>query len=148
MKLGYYGGTWDVLHVGHINALTAARSLCDSLVVGVATDEAYRAIRGREPARAWEDRMAVVRALRFVDAVMAYSTEEPLEIYLKYKYDVLFISDEYCVQQKKDTVLKGIIETGVDIIYLPRTPEISSSQIKANIQRKSVPSYGFIPEYA
>lgn len=134
MKIGYYQGTWDVLHVGHINALEVARSLCDYLLVGVATNEFYFELKHRQPARDWSDRMAVVRAIKYVSAVIPYSTLDPYDIWIRMKYDVFFVSDEYCTDYHKTHTLKNLYASGVTIFFLPRTPAISSSEIKQVIK--------------
>ena len=65
--VGYVPGGFDMLHVGHINILTAARERCSHLVVGVATDESLERMKGRLPVVPHAERMKLVEALRFVD---------------------------------------------------------------------------------
>ena len=62
MIVGYTAGAFDLFHIGHLNILRNARSMCDRLVVGVSTDELIVACKGRRPVVPFEERMASWRA--------------------------------------------------------------------------------------
>ena len=68
MLTGYVPGGFDMLHIGHLNILTSAAARCDRLVVGVATDDSLERMKGRRPIVPHAERMALVGALRMVDA--------------------------------------------------------------------------------
>ena len=70
MLTGYVPGGFDMLHIGHLNILTSAAARCDRLIVGVATDESLERMKGRPPIVPHTERMALVSALRMVDAVV------------------------------------------------------------------------------
>ena len=67
MIIGYTSGVFDILHVGHINILRNARSMCDRLIVGVTTDELLRSYKNREAVIPFEERIELVRSIRYVD---------------------------------------------------------------------------------
>ena len=71
-------GTWDPLHVGHLNVLEFAAQLGDRLIVGVATDEYIRTRKGSEPLMPYHDRARIIGALRMVDAVIPYNGPEDI----------------------------------------------------------------------
>jgi glycerol-3-phosphate cytidylyltransferase len=116
-------GTFDLFHFGHVNVLRRARALGDWLVVGVSSDELNAHKKGRRPYFSLEERLAIVGDHRFVNEVFV---EESLELKADYirqhRANVLVMGDDW----------KGRFDhygSLCDVIYLPRTPEISSTQI-------------------
>ena len=117
-------GTFDLLHYGHINLLRRAKALGDFLVVGLSTDE-FNALKGKKAFFSYEHRRALLEAIRYVDLVIPEKTwEQKSEDVKKYNIDVFVIGDDWV---GKFDFLK---EQGVEVIYLPRTPEISSTEIR------------------
>jgi glycerol-3-phosphate cytidylyltransferase len=123
-------GTFDVFHVGHLRILERAREFGDYLLVGVSTDKLTFAKKGRYPVYNEDERMAIVRALRYVDEVFL---EEALELkrhYLQtHEADVLVMGDDW----------RGRFDEFRDICrveYLPRTPSISTTAIIEKIRTK------------
>jgi glycerol-3-phosphate cytidylyltransferase len=116
-------GTFDLFHVGHVNVLRRARALGDWLIVGVSSDELNASKKGRRPFFSIDERLAIVGNSRVVDEVFV---EESLELkadYLReHRADVLVMGDDW---QGRFDHYGSICE----VIYLPRTPEISSTQI-------------------
>jgi choline-phosphate cytidylyltransferase len=121
-------GTFDVFHVGHLRILERARSYGDRLVVGISTDQLNIDKKGRPPIYRQEERREIVRALRFVDDVFY---EESLELkgeYIKqYRADVLVMGDDW---QGKFDEFSSLCE----VIYLPRTPAISTTEVIEKIR--------------
>jgi glycerol-3-phosphate cytidylyltransferase len=122
-------GTFDVLHVGHVSILERARSLGDHLVVGVSSDELNFSKKGRRPVYAEADRIKLISALRCVDEVFV---EESLALkgqYLRdHRADVLVMGDDWAGRFDE---FKSICE----VVYLPRTPSISTTEIIEVIRR-------------
>jgi choline-phosphate cytidylyltransferase/glycerol-3-phosphate cytidylyltransferase len=116
-------GTYDVFHVGHVNILERAKLHGSHLIVGVSSDDLNMSKKDRFPIYSEEDRMRIVRSLACSDEVFL---EESLELkaeYIKfYNADILIMGDDW---QGKFDHLKDICK----IIYLPRTPSISSTEI-------------------
>ena len=121
-------GTFDVFHVGHLAILERAAALGDRLVVGVSSDELNVAKKGRPCVYDLASRTAILRALRCVDEVF---TEESLELkrdYIqKYSADVLVMGHDWAGRFDE---LADICE----VVYLPRTPSISTTETIERIQ--------------
>ena len=116
-------GTFDVLHIGHINILERAANLGSKLVVGVSSDNLNLQKKGRAPIYSEQDRVKIVSSLKFVDEVFI---EESLELkgqYIKDFYaDILVMGDDW---KGKFDNYKNICE----VAYLVRTPSISTTEI-------------------
>jgi rfaE bifunctional protein nucleotidyltransferase chain/domain len=92
----FTNGVFDLLHTGHIDLLTAARALGDSLIVGINTDESVRRLKGSSrPVRTEAERAYVLAALECVDAVTAFDEDTPLELVLAIRPDVLVKGGDY-----------------------------------------------------
>lgn len=121
-------GTFDLFHVGHVNVLRRARALGDWLVVGVSSDELNARKKGRRPYFSIDERLAIVADSRFVDEVFV---EESLELkadYLReHRAHVLVMGDDW---QGRFDHYGSICE----VVYLPRTPEISSTGIITSVR--------------
>ena len=122
-------GTFDVLHVGHVSLLERARALGDRLIVGVSSDALNQAKKGRKPVYPEGDRLKLIGALRCVDEVFV---EESLELkgeYLRrHRADVLVMGDDWAGRFDEFRAL-------CEVVYLPRTPSISTTEIIEVIRR-------------
>ena len=129
--IGYTTGVFDMFHIGHLNILRNAKELCDYLIVGVSTDELVQQYKGKTPIIGFEERMAIVEAIRYVDLVIPEENWEQKRTDVKeYHVDTFVMGDDW---KGKFDFLK---EEGCEVIYLPRTPEISSTQIKNDLNMK------------
>lgn len=122
-------GTFDVFHVGHVNILERAKALGDYLIVGISSDELNFSKKGRNPIYSITDRLKIISSLRFVDEVFV---EESLELkaqYIKdFDADVLVMGDDW---KDKFDIYKDIC----DVVYLERTPSISTTEIIEVVRR-------------
>lgn len=92
----FTNGVFDLLHTGHIDLLSAARALGDSLIVGINTDESARRLKGpTRPVRSEAERAYVLAALECVDAVTAFDEDTPLELILAIRPDLLVKGGDY-----------------------------------------------------
>lgn len=116
-------GTFDVFHVGHINILERAKEAGDYLIVGVSSDQLNFEKKGRYPVYSEKQRVKILSALRFVDEVFI---EESLALKPDYiqqhNAHVLVMGDDW--KGKFDEM-----EQYCEVIYLPRTPSISTTEI-------------------
>lgn len=130
MKTGITFGTFDIFHYGHLRILERSRELCDRLVVGISSDELNFSKKGRMPYYSFDERSRIVGALKCVDEVFK---EESLELkaeYIKrFTADVLVMGDDW--KGKFDWVIPL---TGCEVLYLPRTPVISTTAIVERIR--------------
>ncbi len=133
MRVGITFGTFDLLHVGHISILERAKGVCDYLVVGVSTDELSMAKKSVAPVYSLEERLKIVGSLRVVDFVFP---EESLELkaeYIReYHASVLIMGNDWA---GKFDDLRELCE----VLYLPRTPHISTTSVRAEIFSRSAP---------
>lgn len=119
-------GTFDILHVGHINLLRRARELGDRLIVGLSTDE-FNAGKHKTSLLDFDNRRATLEAIRYVDLVIPESSwEQKIEDVTKYEVDVFVIGDDWT---GKFDFLRDIC----DVKYLSRTADISSTLVKQTL---------------
>lgn len=120
-------GTFDLLHYGHINLLRRAKALGDYLVVGLSTDEFNLNEKNKRSFFAYEERKLLLEAIRYVDLVIPECSwdQKALDVE-KYHIDTFVIGDDWA---GKFDFLKSQCE----VVYLPRTPEISSTRIKQEL---------------
>ncbi len=120
-------GTFDLLHVGHVNLLRRARSLGDRLIVGLSSDR-FNAIKNKTSTQCYADREAVLRAIRYVDGVFPEDTwEQKAEDIHRHGADILVMGSDWAGQFDS-------LGAHCEVRYLPRTEDISSSSIKARIR--------------
>ena len=121
-------GTFDVFHIGHLRILERARMLGDYLLVGVSTDKMNFDKKGRYPVYSEQERLEIIRALRYVDDVFLEESLALKRHYLQiYQADVLIMGDDWA----------GKFDEFSDICqveYLPRTPSISTTAIIEKIR--------------
>ena len=122
-------GTFDLLHYGHINLLKRAKAHGDYLVVVLSTDEFNWVEKQKKCYFNYEKRKQLLEAIRYVDLVIPENTwEQKVTDINQYHIDVFVMGDDW--SGKFDFIEK---ETNVEIVYLSRTPEISTSQIKDDL---------------
>jgi glycerol-3-phosphate cytidylyltransferase len=124
-------GTYDLLHYGHINLLERAKKLGDYLIVGLSTDEFNWNEKNKKCYFSYDERKRMLEALRAVDLVIPEENWEQkrTDVHL-YQADVFVMGDDW---KGKFDFLE---EEGVEVVYLPRTPEISTTQIKSDLHNK------------
>ena len=121
-------GNFDLLHYGHINLLERAKALGDYLVVALSTDEFSLYEKHKKCYFSYEERKKMLEALRAVDLVIPEENwEQKVEDMRLYKIDTFVMGDDWV---GKFDFLK---EEGVEVVYLPRTKEISTTQIKEDL---------------
>lgn len=122
-------GTFDLLHYGHINILQRAKALGDYLVVAISTDEFNWDKKNKKCYFSYEERKRLVEAVRYVDLVIPEeSWEQKIKDMHDYHIDTFVMGDDWT---GKFDYLK---DEGVEVVYLPRTPEISTTQIKEDLK--------------
>ncbi len=124
-------GTFDLLHYGHINLLRRAKNLGDYLIVALSTDEFNWNEKRKKCYFNYEHRKILLEAIRYVDFVIPETNweQKKRDVY-EYHIDVFTIGDDW---KGKFDFLR---DEGVEVVYLSRTPEISSTQIKKELKGK------------
>ena len=119
-------GTYDLLHVGHINLLRRAKELGDYLIVGLSTDE-FNAEKHKEAYHSYEDRKVILESIKYVDEVIPENCwEQKIDDVVRNGADVFVMGDDW---KGKFDFLKDYCE----VIYLPRTVGISTTKIKNDL---------------
>ena len=124
-------GTFDLLHYGHINLLRRAKEYGDYLIVGLSTDDFNRE-KGKESYFNYDERRQLLESCRYVDLVIPeYSWDQKREDCHKYWVDTLVMGDDW---KGKFDFLE---QEDVKVVYLPRTPEISTTKIKEDLANEN-----------
>lgn len=133
MKIGYTTGVFDMFHIGHLNILRRAKEKCDYLIVGVSTDEVVLSYKHKLPIIPYEQRIAIVEAIKYVDEVVPQTTMDKT-IFLKQRHvDVMFHGEEWKGTELFNKYEKEFALLGVRIEYLPHTEGISSSALREKV---------------
>ena len=123
-------GTFDLLHYGHINLLRRARELGDYLVVALSTDEFNWNQKQKKCYFPYEERKRMLEAIRYVDLVIPEeSWEQKTSDVDKYQIDIFVMGNDW--KGKFD-----FLQEQCQVVYLPRTPEISTTRIKQDLKSK------------
>ncbi len=121
-------GTFDLLHYGHINLLRRAKALGDYLIVALSTDEFNHVEKHKACYFSYEERKLLLESIRYVDLVI------PEESWDQKRTDVrLYHVDTFVMGDDWTGKFDFLREEGCEVVYLPRTPEISSTQIKEDL---------------
>jgi len=131
MKTVYTSGSWDLLHLGHVNMIRRSRELGDRLIVGVSTDELIEDYKGMKPIIPFAERLELVRALRWTDEIVVQHELVPIPILQEYHVSIVTIGDDW-VGKHLDGI-EWIQANGGQVVYLPYTPGISTTGIKKKI---------------
>jgi len=129
MIIGYTTGVFDLFHVGHVRILKNARALCDRLIVGVSTDELVKEYKDKLPVIPFNERLEVVASNRYVDVAVAQVNRDKLEAWNRYKFQRMFVGDDWFKSDKWKGLDKEFEERGVEIVYFPYTQSTSSTMI-------------------
>ncbi len=128
MIIGYTAGVFDLFHIGHLNLLKNAKGMCDKLVVGVTTDDLVT-YKGKKAMIPFEDRLEIIRSIKYVDAVVPQSNMDKVAMCKKLDASVLFVGDDWYDTDKWKDYEKECAESGIQVVYFPYTKGISSTLI-------------------
>lgn len=122
-------GTFDLLHYGHIELLRRARAMGDYLVVALSTDEFNWNCKQKKCYFTYEERKRMLEAIRYVDLVIPEENwaQKSTDVE-KYHIDTFVIGDDW-------TGKFDFLKEKCEVVYLSRTPEISTTRIKQDLQK-------------
>ena len=126
-KIGYTTGVFDLFHIGHLNILKKSKELCEFLIVGVSTDELVKSYKKKPPIVPYNERIEIVEAIRYVDKVVPQETRDKIAAYDMYKFDVMFVGDDWKGSEIFMKVEKELNSRGVEVVYFPYTQDTSST---------------------
>lgn len=133
-KIGYTTGVFDMFHVGHLNIIKKAKEQCDFLIVGVSTDEVVEDYKHKTPVICFEDRLKIVEAIRYVDKAVPQTTMDKTVAWRELKFDAIFHGDDWKGTGYYNECEEQLKKLGVDVVFLPHTPGISSTEIVKKIK--------------
>lgn len=134
MVIGYTAGVYDLFHIGHLNLLKNAKGMCDKLVVGVTTDDLVT-YKGKKAMIPFEDRIEIVRSIKYVDAVVPQSDMDKVVMCKKIGASVLFVGDDWYETEKWKEYERMLEEIGVRVVYFPYTKGISSTLVAKTLEQ-------------
>lgn len=129
MVIGYTAGVYDMFHIGHLNVIRRAKEQCDYLIVGVSTDELVQHDKGKTPVIPYEERAAIISAIKYVDQVVPQLDKNKFDAWEKYHFNKMFVGDDWKGTPQWNKYEKQLEPVGVEIIYLPHTDGISSTKL-------------------
>lgn len=127
--IGYTAGVFDLFHIGHLNILRNAKSICDKLIVGVSTDDLVFKYKRKKPVIPFHERLEIVRSIKYVDAVISQDNLDKFEIWKKVKFDLMIVGDDWYNSNKWKKIDNKLLKKRVKVIYFPYTKNVSSTKI-------------------
>ena len=134
-KIGYTTGVFDLFHIGHLNILKRAKEQCEYLIVGVSTDSLVLDYKKKKPIIPFEERIAIVEAIRYVDEVIPQETMDKLDAWEKLHYNVMFHGSDWKGSTLFEDYEKRFCEKGIDVVFLPHTDGVSSTELTQKLQK-------------
>ena len=138
-SVGYTSGVYDMFHIGHLNVIKRAKERCDYLIVGVSTDEVVEQNKNKKPIIPFEERAAIVEAIKYVNQVVPqerYDIEGKIATVKKYGINVMFVGSDWQGTEKWNKIEAELAKIGCKVVYLPHTDGISSSILRDKIGKK------------
>ncbi len=133
-RIGYTTGVFDLFHIGHLNILKRAKEQCDYLIVGVSTDSLAESYKQKKPVIPFQERLAIVEAIRWVDLVVPQTTMDKMEAWEKYHFNAIFHGDDWKGSSMYNELEKQMAEIGVDMVFLEHTKGTSSTEISSKLR--------------
>jgi glycerol-3-phosphate cytidylyltransferase len=137
MIIGYTAGVYDLFHIGHLNIFYAAKQMCDKLIVGVSTDELVASIKDKKCIIPFNERIEIVKNIKYVDLAVPQKSRNKLDAYSKLKYNKLFVGDDWYGTDTWIDYSNKLAALGVEVIYFPYTDFTSTTKILTKIKGES-----------
>ena len=134
-KTGYTTGVFDMFHIGHLNILKRAKEQCETLIVGVSTDELVESYKHKTPIIPFEERIESVKAIRYADVVVPQISMDKMEAWRQYHFDALFHGSDWKGSEMYTRIVEEFSSVNVDVVFLPHTQGVSSTML-ADVLRK------------
>lgn len=128
--IGYTTGVFDMFHIGHLNILKRAKEQCDYLIVGVSTDELVASYKDKSPVVPYEQRAAIVEAIKYVDQVVPQTSLDKMDAWNQHKFNVMFHGSDWEKSDLYKDIVTKLTNVGVKTVFFPYTKNISSSILR------------------
>jgi len=132
--IGYTSGVFDLFHIGHLNLLMNAKSMCDKLIVGVTVDELV-AYKNKKAVIPFQERLEIVRSIKYVDAAVAQENMDKFEMWEKLKFNFMFVGDDWFQTPKWKDLETKFQDVNVKIVYFPYTKNTSSTLLNETLKK-------------
>ena len=133
--IGYTTGVYDMFHIGHLNILQRAKESCDYLIVGVSTDELVQKEKCKKPVIPFDERCRIIEAIKYVDMVVPQENKDKMAAWEKYNFDKMFVGSDWKGTVQWDRYEEQFSPLSVEIIYLPYTDGVSSTELTKIIKK-------------
>lgn len=131
--IGYTSGVFDLFHIGHLNMLRNAKSMCDKLIVGVSIDSLV-AYKNKKAVIPFNERIEIIRSIKYVDLAIPQENMDKIEMWKKIKFDIMFVGDDWYNTEKWNKFEKELKKEKVKIVYFPYTKGTSSTLINETLK--------------
>lgn len=132
MIIGYTTGVFDLFHIGHLNILKKAKSQCDYLIVGVTVDELV-SYKGKKAFVPFDERFAIVEAIKYVDKAVPQTSMDKMEAWYKYHFNKMFVGSDWKGTDVWNKWEEEFKKVGTEIVYFPYTKQTSSTELRKGL---------------
>ena len=133
---GYTTGVFDMFHIGHLNILKSAKSMCTQLVVGVTTDDLCFKRKNKYPIICQEDRVKIVEAIKYTDEVVLQTDMDKVSAVKKLGCDAVFVGSDWKGTKAWIEYEKEFNAIGCEVVYLDHTDGISSTILREKLNNE------------
>ena len=134
-KVGYTTGVYDMFHIGHLNILKRAKEQCETLIVGVTTDELCYKRKKKYPIINENDRMSIIAAIRYVDKVVPQIDMDKVQQVKEFGVDVVFVGSDWKGTEAWNKYEREFAKIGCKVVYLDHTDGISSTILREILKK-------------
>lgn len=132
--IGYTTGVFDMFHIGHLNILRRAKEQCDYLIVGVSTDKLVEQDKHKTPIISFDNRCAIVEAIRYVDKVVPQVDKNKFAAWKQLHFDKMFVGSDWKGTPQWEGFEEQFKPYGVEIVYLSHTDGVSSTLLAEKLK--------------
>ena len=129
-KIGYTSGVYDLFHIGHLNLLKRAKKMCDYLIVSVSTDELVMEYKNKKPVINFNNRLAIIASIKYVDLAVPQLNRNKIEAYHKYKFDAIFVGSDWKGSKLWNNLEKDLNKYNSEVVYFNYTKGIQLLKLK------------------
>ena len=132
--IGYTQGTFDMFHIGHLNLIKNAKRHCDYLIVGVNADDLVESYKHKRPIVPLNERVEIVRAIKYVDEVIVTTTLDKKVVWEKVRFDEIYIGDDCKGNERLEKTGKEMEQLGAKLVFLPYKKDTSSTMLREKLK--------------
>ena len=132
--IGYTQGTFDMFHIGHLNLIKNAKRHCDYLIVGVHDDDLVESYKNKRPIVPLNERVEIVRAIKYVDEVIVTKTLNKKEVWEKVRFNEIYIGDDWKGNARWEETGKEMESLGAKLVFLQYKKDTSSTLLREKLK--------------